>query len=206
MRDLPDPSRSPATPRGRIAQSTSVARCLPVLLADGRGPRRVRADDAAHAIPPAGTGLACPPPLGTKLDPRADGRGLGVLRAEGYCGTTDCLRANAPLIETIAPGHLAGNHVDAHVADAGAGRIGQQDDQDRRGPDGPRWRLPVSDRGGKSRPPVLLMTLHPTQELEPPVFAESAMKNGAGGIPRASGVIDEARLPAREPPVSSHSS
>lgn len=127
---FPISPRSPATPRGRIAQSTSVARCLPVLLADGRG--------------------------------------WGVLRAEGYCGTTDCLRANAPLIETIAPGHPVGNHADAQVADAGAGRIGQQDDADRLGPDGPRWRLPVSDRGGKSRPPVLLMTLHPTQELEPP--------------------------------------
>jgi len=32
------------------------------------------------------------------------------------------------------------------------------------------------------------------------------MEHGAGGIPRASGAIDEARLPAREPPVSSHSS
>ena len=53
---------------------------------------------------------------------------------------------------------------------------------------------------------VLLMMLHPTQELEPPVFAKSAMKDGAGGIPRASGAIDEARLPARESPVSSHSS
>ena len=50
------------------------------------------------------------------------------------------------------------------------------------------------------------MMLYPTQELEPPVFAEFAVKDGADGIPRASGAIDEARLPAREPPVSSHSS
>ena len=38
---------------------------------------------------------------------------------------------------------------------------------------------------------VFLMMLHPTQGLEPPVFAKSAMNDGAGGIPRASGAINE---------------
>ncbi len=46
---------------------------------------------------------------------------------------------------------MAWRDADAQAADAGAGRAGEQNGADRLGADGPRRRLPVSDRCGVSR-------------------------------------------------------
>ncbi len=48
--------------------------------------------------------------------------------------------------------HLARRHADAQATDAGAGGAREQNGADRRGPDGPRWGLKGSGRGGRSRP------------------------------------------------------
>ena len=47
--------------------------------------------------------------------------------------------------------HLAGWDADTQADDAGAGGAGQQNGAHRLGPDGPRWRLQGSGRGGVSR-------------------------------------------------------
>ena len=53
-----------------------------------------------------------------------------------------------------APGHLAGRHAGTQARDAGASGTGEQDGAHRLGFDGQGRRLPVSGRGGESRPSV----------------------------------------------------
>lgn len=147
MRDFTDPLRSAPTSRRLPGHGARVARCLPVLLAGGRGSRLHELTDRQckpalpflggegriidfimAAVVRAGFERLM---LATQYRPlelaahvrrhwaRSFTRGLtvadgGMLRAEGYRGTADCLRANAALIDTIAPREilvLSGDHV-----------------------------------------------------------------------------------------------
>ncbi|WP_068297889.1 sugar phosphate nucleotidyltransferase [Pararhodobacter sp. CCB-MM2] len=147
MRDLPDYPRSVVAPLSLPGRSARVTRCLPVLLAGGRGSRLHELTDRQckpalpflggegriidfimAAVTRAGFERMV---LATQYRPlelaihlrrhwsRQFTRGLtvadgGTLRADGYRGTADCLRANAPMIQTIAPKEimvLSGDHV-----------------------------------------------------------------------------------------------